>query len=145
MCLPHMLMFVPSMCCYCVLPTAPNSPARATVTCQRPNSGWTGFGLTLTAVDSTGCMANVTNTATLVIREKPVVAINGAATVMTCASAPTLTLDYTVTSSVGGVLAVAVSTNATQVTCSVRNNPGESSCLKMLSQLRFTCCACCCS
>lgn len=121
----------------CFLPfstatTAAGSPTEVTVTCQRPNAGWptTGFGVTLTAVDRAGCpaSANATNATAFTVQQKPTVAINGDATATTCAYAPNATLTYTVTSSIGGEVAVGVTTNTTAVSCTLRSNAGECVC-----------------
>ena len=52
-------------------------------------------------------------------------AIIGPDTASTCAQAPNKTLTYRMTSPAGGVLAVGVVTNTSQVTCSLKNKTGK--------------------
>lgn len=103
-----------------------SSPVQVMVTCRRPAAGWPSrFSVTVTAVDRQGCTDNVANTTTFTVQQNPTVAIKGPATTSTCGSAPTTTLRYAVASSVGGVLAVGVTTNATGIACSLANPTGK--------------------
>jgi hypothetical protein len=112
---------LPLCCCYCCFHSALNAgkPAQVTVTCKRNTTGWPEFGVSLMAfpVDNGACAGTVTTAITG--------AIIGPDTVSICAQAPNTTLTYRITSPAGGMLAVGVATNTSQVACSLRNQTGK--------------------
>lgn len=96
------------------------------VTCTKPAAGWPseGFTVSITGVDPTGCASNITKSTMVRLFTAPTVEIQGAAAASICASAPSMTVNYTVISSWGGNRSVQVHTNTTEVTCALKTSSG---------------------